>query len=68
VKFPNISSLKKLVNNYFPAAPNTSEDYLQLIEQSSGNVIGWIDEAGKLQGSLAVSVPEEDADPASIWL
>jgi hypothetical protein len=66
--FPNISALKKLINNYFPGAPNTTQDYLQLIEQSSGRVVGWVDERGLPQGSLALPPISEDADAASIWL
>jgi hypothetical protein len=53
--FPNISALKKLVNNFFPGAPNTTQDFLQLIRASDGTILGWIDEAGILRGSLAPS-------------
>ena len=50
---PNISSLKKLVNNFFPGGPGGSEDFVQLIRQSDGTVLGWVDEGGVPRGSLA---------------
>jgi len=65
---PNISAMYRWANNFFPSTKTTSQDFLQLVRASDGTILGWIDEAGKLQGSLAVSVPEEDADPSSIWL
>jgi hypothetical protein len=52
--FPNISSLFRWVNNYQPGAPNTSRDFLQLIRQSDGTVLGFIDETGTPRGSLAL--------------
>jgi hypothetical protein len=54
--FPNISALKKLVNNFFPGAPNTTQDFLQLSRASDGTILGWIDETGTPRGTLA-SVP-----------
>jgi len=51
--FPNVSALKKLVNNFFSAAPGDSQDYLQIIRYSDGAIIGWVDEAGIPRGSLA---------------
>jgi hypothetical protein len=65
---PNITSMYRWVNTFFSGVKNQSQDFLQLVRASDGTILGWIDEAGKLQGSLAVSVPEEDADPSSIWL
>ena len=50
---PNVASMFKWVNDYFPGAPSGSQDFLQLIEESSGTVLGWIDETGTLRGSLA---------------
>lgn len=44
----------KWINNFFPDAPNTSQDFVQLIRQSDGTILGWIDETGTPRGSLAV--------------
>lgn len=52
--FPNIATMKKWVNNFMPGAPNTTQDFLQLVRASDGTVLGWIDETGTLRGSLAV--------------
>jgi hypothetical protein len=65
---PNISAMYRWLNNFMPGTKSTSQDFLQLVRASDGTILGWIDENGKLQGSLALSVPEEDADPSSIWL
>jgi hypothetical protein len=43
---PNISAMKKWVNNFFPGSKNQSQDFLQLARQSDGTVLGWIDETG----------------------
>jgi hypothetical protein len=53
---PNISTMYKWVNDFFSAAPSTSQDFLQLVRASDGTILGWIDETGTLRGSLA-SVP-----------
>lgn len=68
MQVPNITSMYRWVNTFFSSVNNQSQDFLQIVRASDGTILGWIDEAGKLQGSLALSVPEEDADPASIWL
>lgn len=53
--FPNIATMKKWVNNFMPGAPNTTQDFLQLVRASDGTVLGWIDETGTLRGSLAAA-------------
>jgi hypothetical protein len=52
---PNVSSLFKWTNNFSPAAPAGSEDFLQLIRYSDGKLLGWIDENGTPRGSLALA-------------
>src|SRR5271156_6544348 len=68
MKLPNVSSLFKWINPFFPGAKGGSSDFVQCIRQSDGQILSWVDENGFLQGNFALSVPEEDADPASIWL
>jgi hypothetical protein len=51
---PNISSLFKWANNFFPGSKNQSQDFLQCVRQSDGEILGWIDENGIPRGSLAV--------------
>lgn len=55
MSFPNISSMYEWLNNFFPAVSGGSRDYLHLKRQSDGAILGWIDENGVPQGSLAVS-------------
>jgi hypothetical protein len=51
---PNVSSLFEWTNNFSPAAPAGSEDFLQLIRYSDGKILKFIDETGTPRGSLAV--------------
>jgi hypothetical protein len=50
---PNVAAMFKWVNSFFPAAKGGSQDFVQLIRESDGEVLGWIDESGTLRGSLA---------------
>src|SRR5271156_5027563 len=68
MKLPNVASLFKWINPFFPGAKGGSSDFVQCIRQSDGQILSWVDENGFLQGNFAVSVPLEDADPASVWL
>ncbi len=52
MRSPNISSMYRWVNTFFSELPGGSQDFLQLARASDGEVLGWIDEAGILQGSL----------------
>lgn len=56
MNFPNVSAMFKWVNNFFPGARTASQDFLQLIRQSDGAILGWIDETGAGRGSLAGTV------------
>lgn len=51
---PNAAAMFKWSNNFAPGVPNGSQDFLQLIRQSDGAVLGYIDPNGVPQGSLAV--------------
>lgn len=62
---PNISAMKKWVNNFFPGSNNQSQDFLQLVRQSDGTILGWIDERGIARGSLA-NPPASLAGPGLI--
>lgn len=55
MQLPNISAMFKWVNNFFPGAKGGSQDFLQLIRESDGTILGWIDENGIPKGSLASS-------------
>jgi hypothetical protein len=52
---PNAAAMFKWTNNFAPGAPNESQDFLQLIRQSDGAVLGYIDPSGVPQGSLALA-------------
>src|SRR5208282_6511104 len=54
---PNISWMYKWLNNFFPGVHGESQDYLQVGRASDGTIVGWIDEEGHLQGSLAYGIP-----------
>jgi hypothetical protein len=52
---PNISSLFKWINPFYPGVKNGSSDFLQLSRASDGTILGWIDETGTPRGSLALA-------------
>jgi hypothetical protein len=58
VNLPNVAAMFKWVNNFFPGAPTASQDFLQLIRQSDGTILGWIDETGTPHGNIAVPGPQ----------
>lgn len=49
---PNVSTMYKWLNNFFPGVQGESQDYLQIGRQSDGTIVGWIDEEGRPQGTL----------------
>ena len=49
---PNVSTMYKWLNNFFPGVKGESQDYLQIGRESDGTIVGWIDENGFPQGSL----------------
>lgn len=56
VLLPNVTAARVITNNFFPGGGAAQkQDYLQLKQASNGQVIGWIDENGIPQGSLAQS-------------
>jgi hypothetical protein len=52
---PNVSSMYRWVNSLFAGAPGGSQDFLQLVRESDGKLLGWIDEGGVPRGSLALA-------------
>lgn len=54
---PNIAWMYQWLNNFFPGINGESQDYLQIGRASDGTIVGWIDEEGHLQGSLAYGIP-----------
>ena len=55
---PNIAWMYQWLNNFFPGINGESQDYLQIGRASDGTIVGWIDEEGHLQGSLAYGIPQ----------
>jgi hypothetical protein len=68
VKIPSVGAMYRWANNFVSGVQGQKQDFLQVSRQSDGEIISWIDGDGFLQGNFALSVPEEDADPASVWL
>jgi hypothetical protein len=52
---PNAAAMFKWTNNFASGAPNESQDFLQLIRQSDGAILGYIDPSGVPRGSLALA-------------
>jgi hypothetical protein len=52
---PNAAAMFKWNNNFAPSAPSGSQDFLQLVTQSDGTILGLIDETGVPRGSLALA-------------
>ncbi len=52
---PNAAAMFKWNNNFAPGAPSGSQDFLQLVRQSDGTILGFIDETGTPRGSLALA-------------
>src|ERR1700683_375292 len=50
---PNIATMYRWLNNQYPGVVGEAQDFLQIGNQSSGVIEGWIDELGIPRGTLA---------------
>jgi hypothetical protein len=55
MQLPNVSSMYRWTNPFYPGAPGGTQDFLQLQRASDGKLLGWIDEGGVPRGSLALA-------------